>query len=238
MPYTLDYLEKHSNLPGARSNLELLYKFAVEATAQEIEACLAISERVIRDTPSEFIYSCGVAASIVMAAKHKKTVGIDFSNYATHESWRVRESVCIGFQKSQCYLSAHQMLRDLAPLKTGSAFEKRAYVATLCEPALLKNYIDARIILEDLYHVTVTSLGHNEKLSDEEMVLKKALGYCWSVAIAGDILSGKVYFEFLLAHKNYKHIRWILCENLKKKRLEKLDPLWVDALKLNLTERS
>lgn len=234
MTYDLEYLEKHSNLPGPRSNLELLYAFMDEASDIEIERCLEEAPRVVVNSPSEFVYACGVAALIKSEAKRKACVKLDLALYANHASWRVRESVCIGFQRSKTHLEALQMLKDLQGLKFGTALEKRAYAAALCEPVLLNEYIDAAVVIDDLYWLTLETMAHSLKLEEDGKVLKKALGYCWSVAICGKPDYGKLVFEKLLPLKANKHIAWILNENLKKKRLEKLDAPWVQLFKEHL----
>ena len=68
-----------------------------------------------------------------------------------------------------------------------------------------------------------------DKLTGEEKVLKKSLGYGWSVLIKSLPDEGKKVFEAYLKNKN-KHIIWILKENLKKNRLIKTDKKWVDFM--------
>lgn len=66
----------------------------------------------------------------------------------------------------------------------------------------------------------------NGVLSDGQIALRKAFGYCWSVAIVAFPEEGKKSFEKLLPAKN-KHVLWIVKENLKKHRLMKMDGEWV-----------
>lgn len=61
-------------------------------------------------------------------------------------------------------------------------------------------------------------------------VLRQALGYCWSVAVAAYPEPGRAAFSHWLASTD-RDVRWILRENLKKNRLVRLDPTWAaDAL--------
>jgi hypothetical protein len=56
-------------------------------------------------------------------------------------------------------------------------------------------------------------------------VLRQAMGYCWSVAVAALPETGKPMMEKWLDSQN-TNIRWIMKENLKKNRLIKMDPDW------------
>lgn len=229
MQYSIDYLLLNSKLPGPRSNLELLYEFIQNADRTEVLKCLNINY-VAANSPEEFVLSCGVGASIYLAIVNHTEIGIDLKGFANHESWRVREAVCIGFQKSKENLKPNEMLEYLAPLKVGTELEVRTYIATLSEPILLRNYIDSNLLLHILYDTTITHFNNQNKLNEPQQVLKKALGYCWSVALCGEN-ADRTIFEKLIEHKENKHIKWIIAENLKKNRLEKLDKGWVNGLR-------
>ena len=65
------------------------------------------------------------------------------------------------------------------------------------------------------------------KARDESFkVLRQAMGYCWSVAVAALPEVGKPMMENWLISQE-PDIRWMLKENLKKNRLVKLDEAWV-----------
>ncbi len=64
------------------------------------------------------------------------------------------------------------------------------------------------------------------KLTEDQKILRKALGYAWSVAIVENESIGTSLFETFINSKN-KNIRWIVNNNLKKKRLEKMNDEWV-----------
>lgn len=57
-------------------------------------------------------------------------------------------------------------------------------------------------------------------------MLRKGLAYCWSVAVASCPQEGKQRFEYWLDSPD-KDVRWIVRENLKKKRLWRMDADWV-----------
>lgn len=233
MSFSIDDLREHSNLPGPRANLELLYKFIEFASVEEVEACLQVKSSNLQNTPDEFVLACGVAAGIYLSMDKCHSFSFEFMPYANHESWRVRESVCIGFQKSIKIVSSQEFVQTLEPLITGSDLELRTYIATVSEPALLNGYIDSNRILDDLYTITLSKFKHDQKLNETEKVLRKALGYCWSVVLCGKD-ADRSKFERLMAYKTCKHIRWIITENLKKNRLLKMDANWVELLKSQL----
>ena len=122
-------------------------------------------------------------------------------------------------------------------MKKGNYYEKRAVVAGLCEPKLLKEEKIATMVLKVLNEITEV-LDHNNKLSDEEESLRKALGYGWSVVIVHAPENGKRVFEKLINEKKGKHIRWMIRENLKKNRLIKMDIEWVKKMENRLTTAS
>jgi len=71
-------------------------------------------------------------------------------------------------------------------------------------------------------------------LSDQEVSLRKALGYGWSVVIVSAPGKGKRYFEKLFQLPG-KHVSWVITENLKKNRLIKMDSEWVKKCGIRLT---
>lgn len=234
MAFTVEHLRQDSRLPGPRSNLELLYRFIEEADEAEAAHCLHVGADAGLNSPDEFVLCCGVAATIRQQARAVGTVRLDLGPYANHPSWRIREAVCMGLQKSMKDMSADAMLKALEPLRHGNCLERRTYIATLCEPDLLKGYIDPEPLLETLLEMSLTFQQAN-RLDEAETVLKKALGYCWSVALCAADQRGRAHFEALMPHRGNRHIRWIISENLKKKRLERLDAAWVNTLTQSLS---
>jgi len=169
--------------------------------------------------------------------KDKNEFILDFiQKYASHKSWRIREAVAMGIQE----ISENNMketLKNIVKMKDGNYYEKRAVVAGLCEPKLLKDEKTATNVINILFEIT-EKLNHDNKLTDEEESLRKALAYGWSVAIVHTPENGKKVFERLLATKKGKHIKWIIKENLKKNRLIKMDANWVKEMENRLTKAS
>ena len=77
-----------------------------------------------------------------------------------------------------------------------------------------------------LGRVTAELEDADERRSDAFRVLRQTLGYAWSVAIVALPEEGKPLFERLLASGD-RDVRWIVRENLRKRRLVRLDADWV-----------
>jgi len=104
--------------------------------------------------------------------------------------------------------------------------ERRAVVATLCEPCLLKKRDPARRIVGIIDGITVSVLGEEDRRSEEFRVLRKGLAYGWSVAVAAQPEIGKPRMEKWIVSQD-PDVRWIMKQNLMKKRLSRMDEAWV-----------
>lgn len=229
----IEDLLNNSGLPGPRGNLSLLYKFAYDSSPEEISECFKYENGNTSNSPQEFVVMCGVVAYCVSNKANIRSTLNDIRKYASHSSWRVRESVAIGFQE-MAVVDFDRVIDELQKWLHGNEFEKRAVVATLCEPKLLSNYSNISGVFDILRPIT---LGFNEimgKLSDAQESLRKALGYGLSVVIVQSPNEGKLFFE-MLTEENNKHIHWILKSNLKKKRLSKMDEGWVADMLCKIT---
>jgi hypothetical protein len=112
-----------------------------------------------------------------------------------------------------------QWVADPSPLV------QRAVVAGICEPRLLTESRVASAALDLLDEVTarVESAPATERRREDFRVLRKALGYCWSVAVAAGPESGFGRLARWAASAD-RDVRWIVAENLKKNRLRRADP--------------
>lgn len=233
--YTIQYLKENSNLPGARANLQLLYSFSKTATDSDIMDCLNHIKTGTENSPEEFLGMCGIVGYAVKNKNNNELVIETIRKYASHKSWRIREAVAMGIQE----ISEENMqatLKNISKMQVGNFYEKRAVVAGLCEPKLLKDIKVANTVISILKEITET-FNHNNKLADDEESLRKALAYGWSVAIVHAPVNGKKAFEKLLETES-KHIKWIIKENLKKNRLIKMDTDWVKKMEKRLTPAS
>ena len=107
--------------------------------------------------------------------------------------------------------------------------KQRKAILDLCldaarlEKTPVREFVDLGRILEE-----------QDRKTGEFQALKKGLGYCWSVAVAALPEEGKPRMENWLSSPD-PDVAWIMSENLKKKRLEKMDPAWVVAQRYRLT---
>jgi hypothetical protein len=94
---------------------------------------------------------------------------------------------------------------------------QRAAIAALCEPRLLKDPDIAAVALSVTKRVTESLLA----APNRNRVLRQALGYCWSVAVAALPDPGLRWFGDLSANSD-PDAQWIVRENSRKARLAKL----------------
>jgi hypothetical protein len=227
MSKTIENLLQNSNLPGPRGNLELMYSFSKKASAGEVEECLSYIEDDLRNSPEEFVAMCGIVGyAIVNKEKLKETVSF-LRKFASHSGWRIREALAMGIQEMTGDRMT-ELIKELAGWLSGNEYEKRAVVAALCEPKLLKDKTSVSEVFSILKEITLNSFPADGKLNDGQTSLRKALGYGWSVAVVASPEEGKRFFENLAGNPN-PHIRWILKENLKKNRLSVMDRKWVES---------
>jgi hypothetical protein len=228
MSKTIDNLLKNSGLPGPRGNLGLMYTFIQTATKDEIKECFIYYRDDLSNSPEEFVVMCGVAGLCFQNKNNIKEALLQIRSYASHKSWRIREAVAIGIQEiSEGNLK--EIIYSLNEWIDGNELEKRAVVAALSEPKLLKEKSEIIKIFEILYKITSEFEKINGTLSDGQNSLRKTLGYGWSVVISSYPEKGKTAFSKITKSSN-KHIRWIVKENLKKNRLKLMDKKWVEKM--------
>jgi hypothetical protein len=218
------YLKKNSGLPGPRGNLELAHAVAQEGNKKQFEQFLSFEAE--ENTPEVFLVFCGVMGLGKLAA-HDSSLFARLRGYASDPRWRVREAVATGLQLVGDE-DISLLLREMQKWSTGNWLEKRAAAAALCEPRLLKESKVANHVLQILDDITSSMQKANDPKDEAFKVLRQAMGYCWSVAVAASPKDGKRLMEKWLAIKN-SDVRWVMKENLKKNRLVKMDADWVKA---------
>ena len=207
-----EYLDQNSGLPGPRANLTLAAVVAELADADLAEQLLASTD--------EYRAMCG-AIALAMRATDSLTQS-RIRELARDTRWRVREAVAIGLQRLGD--------EDLGPVtaiveewSTADDFlVQRAAVATLCEPRLLRSPQAAAAAI-DACNAATASVGAAPAAARKDpafRVLRQALGYCWSVAVAADPEPGLRAFRSL--DESDPDIAWIVASNLTKKRLSRL----------------
>jgi len=226
----IDYIKKHSGLPGKRANLELLKLIIELGNEKTFEECLNFDETIApTNTEGEFVAMCGVAGLGKLVNDGELEKFDLLKQFASDNRWRVREAVAIAIQViGENNFST--LIKEITNWKNGNPYEKRAIVAGLCEPKLLKERKNAEKVIEIISEIINSIEYIPNKKSEPFRVLRKGLGYGLSVAIVAYPEKGKLIFERLIT-KTDKDIRWILNENLKKKRLERMDKNWTNKMK-------
>lgn len=221
------FLLRESGLPGPRGNIELARAVADEGNASYFQHLLTFDpETAPTNTPHEFLAFCGVLGLGRLLAEGQAEVMTTLRRHASDPRWRIREAVAMALQRLG---SGHMepLLRLMADWSTGNLLEKRAAAAALCEPALLSHEPHARRVLRLLDEITASLPDIEGRKIPEFKALRKGLGYCWSVAVAAFPEEGKPLMEKWLASTD-RDVLWIMRENLKKKRLLRMDAAWVE----------
>ena len=220
------FLLAESGLPGPRANLELVQAVADMGDEARFRRYLAFdASQAPTHTAAEFLPVCGVVGLGRLLAEGHTGVLDTIRACASDPRWRVREGVCMALQRlGQVDMDA--LLQEMEQWQYGNLLERRAVVAALCEPALLHNPAHARRVLQLLDGITASLSVVTDRKSEPFRVLRKGLGYCWSVAAAALPQEGKRLMERWFASED-KDVRWIMKENLKKKRLARVDADWV-----------
>jgi hypothetical protein len=220
------YLLEESGLPGPRGNLELAQAVAELGDESLFQRYLTIP---IPEAPENsapvFLVFCGVVGLGKLIAQGKQDHVQTLRRFASDARWRVREAVAIALQKAGDG-DIEFVLNVAQAWERGNLLERRAVVAALCEPRLLKDPAVAGRVLQVLDRITASILEVENRKDEALAVLKKGLGYGWSVAVAASPAAGKRYMEKWISSPD-RDIQWIMKENLTKNRLVKLDADWV-----------
>jgi hypothetical protein len=206
------HLLAHGGLPGPRANLELVHAVADTATPEMLDALIGTGE--------EYLVLCGVTGLGRLLAEGVAGVEPRLRAHATDGRWRVREGVAMALQRlgdadpPRLFALAADWAGDPHPLVL------RAAVAGPCEPRLLRTPEAAARAVAICAAVTDAYAARPPaSRRDEDMrTLRKALGYCWSVAVAADRDAGLPRFE-AYADSTDADIGWIVRENRDKARM-------------------
>ena len=200
------FLLAESGLPGPRANLELVRAVAEEADEPRLLRLAASDE--------DFLVMCGAVGLGRLAAEGESRHVARLRELASDPRWRVREAVALALQRwGDDHFDA--MAAEAERWADGSPLEGRAAVAALCEPRLLRAPESARRALGLVERVTAALPQSRDR------VLRQALGYCWSVAVAALPEEGLERFE-RLERSTDPDLQWVARENMKKRRLARL----------------
>ena len=206
-------LDAHSGLPGPRGNLELLDVVAETAPAAALRAWAGDAD--------EYRATVGAAGLGRLVAEGQLGDLETLRSLAADGRWRVREGVAMALQRlGDVDLARMQAVADA--WSTGPPLVQRAAIAGECEPRLLRSLGAAAHAVALLDRVTRSLISVADRRSGDVRALRKALGYCWSVAVAADPVAG---FPALAAWASSTDadVRWVVRTNLRKARLARAD---------------
>jgi hypothetical protein len=226
LPNWDQFLMKESGLPGPRGNLELLQAVADEGTLDLFQRYLTYTpDRASTNSPEGFLAMCGVVGLGRLLAEGDLDQLAVLRDCANDPRWRVREAVAMGLQRwGDADMPA--LLKAMSDWAKGTLLERRAAAAALCEPRLLKDPKHAKRVIKLLNTITTSIVRESNRKSEDFKTLRQALGYCWSVAVVALPLEGKPAMEKWLVNPD-PDVTWIMRENLKKNRLQRMDAKWV-----------
>jgi len=227
------FLLRESGLPGKRGNLELAQAVADEGSEELFERYLSFDPgKAPVNSPYEFLAFCGVVGLGRLLSEGKMEILKTLRPYASDPRWRIREGVAMALQRLG-RVDMDLLLREMEQWSKGNLLEKRAAAAALCEPKLLREGKHIERVLQILDEITTSIQSTEDRKSDEFKALRKGLGYCWSVAAVALPDEGKKMMERWFS-SNDKDVLWIMKENLRKKRLTRMDAGWVEKWKVRL----
>lgn len=220
------FLMKESGLPGPRGNLELMQAVADEGTLDRFQRYLAYTpERASTNSPEGFLAMCGVVGLGRLLAEGDLDQLAVLRACANDPRWRMREAVAMALQRwGDADMPA--LLKAMNEWVKGTLLERRAVAAAVCEPRLLRDPKHAKRVLKLLDTITTSIVRETDRRAEDFKTLRQALGYCWSVAVVASPIEGKPAMEKWLVNPD-ADVAWIMRENLKKNRLERMDAVWV-----------
>jgi hypothetical protein len=220
------YLRAHSGLPGPRGNLELIDVASAASDRADLERWAALGPDVApENTPEVFLACVGTVGLGRLVAAGDRSLLPALRRLSVDSRWRVRESVAMALQ-AWGDVDVDGVVDEMERWAGGSPLEGRAAMAALCEPRLLNDRRNVARTLAILDRLTASVRDAADGSAVDVRVLRQALGYGWSVAVAADVTVGLPAFERWLSEPN-PDVRWIVRENLTKVRLTRLVPDWV-----------
>lgn len=220
------YLLEESRLPGPRANLELAHVVAEEGEREVFVRYLAYdAQKAPTNSPQEFLAFCGVLGLGELCAAGEREELETLRRMASDPRWRIREAVAMALQRLG-EADMEFLLEEMARWSRGDLLEQRAAAAALCHPDLLGNREQVEMVLLILDGITASVQDVEDRKSGAFNALRKGLAYCWSVAVSALPEAGKAMMERWFTGAD-RDIRWIMKQNLTKKRLERMDAEWV-----------
>ncbi len=215
------YMLRESGLPGPRGNLELAHVVADLGDLKLFQHLLTFTPQAApTNNPAEFLAFCGVVRLGRLVAAGSEDLLSSLRPFAADPRWRIREGVAMALQRIG-QADMDKLLLITEDWSQGGWLEKRAVIAGLAEPALLTQPVHVRRALDIFDRVTESLQYTQDRKNDAYRVLRQGLGYGWSVLVAALPADGIQHLERWMSNPN-PDIRWVMRENLKKKRLLKI----------------
>jgi hypothetical protein len=221
------YLLEHSGLPGPRANIELGQAAGDMGSEARFDELLEWTpDRAPTGSREEFLAFCGTIGLGRLVADGRRELLPRLKELASDPRWRIREAVALGLQRWGA-VDVRAMIAEMRGWASGSLLECRAAAAAICEPSLLTDRADAEAALVFLDGITARLAEETDRKDEGYKVLRKALAYCWSVAAAAAPERGRIEMERWMK-SNDPDVRWVMRQNLGKKRILALGQAWVD----------
>jgi hypothetical protein len=227
------FLLEASGLPGPRGNIELARAVAEEGDEALFDRYLSFDpETAPTNSPQEFLAFCGVLGLGRLLSEGRMELLRALRPYASDPRWRTREAVAMALQRLG-QVDMDSLLQEMEAWSEGNLLERRAAAAGLCEPSLLREEVHTARVLHILDQITSSIRSVKDRRSEEFKALRKGLGYCWSIAAVAYPERGKKAMERWFSSED-KDVSWIMKQNLRKKRLARLDAEWVETSRAQL----
>lgn len=189
------YLMEESGLPGPRANLELVNAVSKLGNEELFLRFISYSpDKAPVNSQEEILTLCGTVGLGKLIAEGTKEYFDTLRTLASDCRWRVREGVAMALQiYGENYMS--ELINEMDKWSKGNNFEKRAAIASLCEPKLLHKKEEVIRVLKIVNTVMQCVKEASNRKDESFQTLKKGLAYCWSVAIVAEPSEGKKIFE-------------------------------------------
>jgi hypothetical protein len=225
-----------SGLPGPRGNLELAQAVAEMGSRDFFLHCLEENgplEAPVND-PREFLAFCGALGLGRLIAAGQDDLLEVLRLCANDSRWRMHEAVAMALQEIG-RVDFGRMLEIASGWSRGSWLEKRAAIAGLAEPSLLTQPKFQQDVLDLFDDVTASLDSVTDRCQADCRVLRQGLGYAWSVVVAAWPEQGIRRMDRWL-HSDDRDVRWVMRQNLLKKRLARAAPDWTSAWLARFTQ--
>lgn len=247
------YLKQNSNLPGPRANLSLascLTDFLLHVEDNLIDYYLNIviswcnipAQKAPTNTPEEYLPFCGFQSLGALFFRVQKPMQDQILSLLkkgmNDERWRIKESVAIAFQfiGEKDFTILKENFSRWLPNSNFS--EKRAIIASLAHPPLLKDSYNANysLTVSDTIMSSVLRATNIEKKTEGFKVLVKGLSYALSLFVSSSPNDGFLLLD-KFANTKDQIILKIILSNLNKSRIKNKFPQNVEQFKQKFYER-